>query len=343
MRRFVIGLVITGICGGLLLRLIDWNTTADALRDANVKYIALAVTCLILSVAAKTVRWRLLLPSAAPVTMPRLYRILHISFLLNNVLPARLGDVARVAMTTRQPGLRFGHVLSSMFTERVTDSVTLIAGFVLVSPFLPVPADLVPWLHIAWLTVAGLVLLVVLIVLMRRPLGRVAGHVALTRRLLASPRVKEEALSFSDGWRQLFSLDHSFRIWGWSWMAWVGAFAINYMLMKALDIRAPITVAVLLTCTTNLAMLVPSSPGYIGVFHAAATLSLLPFHVGAGRALSFAILAHLVNVVPVSILGATFLMMGRESLPLNFRSWRSGRMTPVVEDVSGASGPTGPA
>ena len=221
MRRFVIGLVITGICGGLLLRLIDWNTTADALRDANVKYIALAVTCLILSVAAKTVRWRLLLPSAAPVTMPRLYRILHISFLLNNVLPARLGDVARVAMTTRQPGMRFGHVLSSMFTERVTDSVTLIAGFVLVSPFLPLPADLVPWLHIAWLTVAGLVLLVVLIVLMRRPLARLAGHVALTRRLLASPRVKEEALSFSDGWRQLFSLDHSFRIWGWSWMAWV--------------------------------------------------------------------------------------------------------------------------
>ncbi|MGH2632199.1 MAG: lysylphosphatidylglycerol synthase transmembrane domain-containing protein, partial [Tepidiformaceae bacterium] len=158
------------------------------------------------------------------------------------------------------------------------------------------------------------------------------------RRLLASPRVKEEAKSFSDGWRQLFSLDHSVRIWGWSWMAWVGAFAINYMLMKALDIRAPITVAVLLTCTTNLAMLVPSSPGYIGVFHAAATLSLLPFHVGAGRALSFAILAHLVNVVPVSILGATFLLMGRESLPLNFRSWRTSAAAPEELPPAAPSG-----
>jgi len=338
MRRFIIGLVITGICGGLLLRLIDWNTTADALRDANAKYIALAVTCLILSIGAKTVRWRLLLPSAAPVTMPRLYRILHISFLLNNVLPARLGDVARVAMTTRQPGMRFGHVLSSMFTERVTDSVTLIAGFVLVSPFLPLPDDLVPWLHWAWFSVAALVLLVILAVLLRRPLAQAGGHVSIARRLLASPRVKEEARSFGDGWHQLFSIEHSFRIWGWSWMAWVGAFAINYMLMKALDIQAPITVAVLLTCTTNLAMLVPSSPGYIGVFHAAATLSLLPFHVAAGRALSFAILAHLVNVVPVSLLGATFLMMGRESLPLSLRSWRSGATPSAAEDI-----PTGPA
>jgi hypothetical protein len=103
-------------------------------------------------------------------------------------------------------------------------------------------------------------------------------------------------------------------------MAWVGAFAINYMLMQALDIDAPVTVAVLLTCTTNLAMLLPSSPGYLGVFHAAATLSLLPFDVGPSRALSFAILAHLVNVVPVSLLGAAFLLWGRESL--SFRSAR---------------------
>ena len=96
-------------------------------------------------------------------------------------------------------------------------------------------------------------------------------------------------------------------------MAWLGAFAINYMLMKALDIDAPITVAVLLTCTTNLAMLLPSSPGYVGVFHAAATLSLLPFNVGASRAFSFAILAHLVNVVPVSILGGGVPALGRET------------------------------
>ncbi|MCZ2109001.1 MAG: flippase-like domain-containing protein, partial [Dehalococcoidia bacterium] len=150
MVRFSIGILITLICGALLFRLIDWTTTEQALETANLKYIAFAVTCLILSLIAKTVRWRLLLPKNSDVTTPRLYRILHISFLLNNVLPARLGDVARVAMTTRQPGVRFGHVLSSMLTERVTDSVTLIAGFVLVSPFLPIPEHYRVWLHWAW-------------------------------------------------------------------------------------------------------------------------------------------------------------------------------------------------
>jgi glycosyltransferase 2 family protein len=322
MLRFAGGMVLTALCGALLLRLIDWSATGAVLEAANLKYIAFAVTCLVLSLAAKTIRWRLLLPSGSNVSTSRLYRILHISFLLNNVLPARLGDVARVAMTSRQPGVRFGHVLSSMLTERLTDSVTLIAGFVLVSPFLPLPDQYRVWLHWAWFTVAGLCALVVLATVMRHPLGRLATRLGLGRFVPWGDRMREEAGSFREGFRQLFSRQHVVRIWGWSWMAWVGAFAINYMLMQALDIDAPVTVAVLLTCTTNLAMLVPSSPGYLGVFHAAATLSLLPFDVGPSRALSFAILAHLVNVVPVSLLGAAFLLLGHEKVGVNVRNWR---------------------
>ncbi len=331
MRRFIIGLIITCVCAGLLFRLIDRSATADALRGADPRFVLLAVTCLMVSIAAKTIRWRLLLPSQSEVSTPRLYRILHISFLLNNVLPARLGDVARVALASRQPGLRSGHVVSSLLTERVTDSVTLVAGFILVSPFLPIPDTYLPWLHAAWFTLAGMLAAAVVIVVSHRKLARLARHLSLGRFVPGNDRVKEEAVSFREGWRQLFSRQHVFRIWAWSWTAWGGAFAINYLLMRALDIDAPVTVAVLLTCTTNLAMLVPSSPGYIGVFHAAATLSLAPFDIGASRALSFAILAHLVNVVPVSLLGASFLLLGRESLSLNMGMFRKKRELVLTE------------
>lgn len=323
MLRFAAGLLVTAICAGLLIRLVDWPTTESVLESANPKYIAFAISCLVLSLGAKTIRWRLLLPSASDVSTSRLYRILHISLLLNNVLPARLGDVARVAMTSRQPGIRFGHVLSSMLTERLTDSVTLIAGFVLVSPFLPIPDEYRVWLHWAWFGVAGVCGVAVAAAVLHRPLGRAARKVGLGRLLPRSERLRAEASSFREGFRQLFSRQHVLRIWGWSWIAWVGAFAINYMLMQALDIDAPVTVAVLLTCTTNLAMLVPSSPGYLGVFHAAATLSLLPFDVGPSRALSFAILAHLVNVAPVSLMGAAFLLLGHESIGVSVRNWRN--------------------
>jgi uncharacterized protein (TIRG00374 family) len=324
MRRLAIGLVCTIASVALLVVFIDWQDALRALRSADPWFTAAAVVALLLSVSLKALRWAFLLPADADVSKVRLYRILYISFMLNNVLPARLGDVARLAMTAQQPKLRVGHVISSLLTERVTDIVTLLASFLAVSPFLPLPARYRGWVGVAWWAFAALAAMTLLIAIIRRPVSRLARRVRWPGGL-SNPRFQDEARSFGEGWSQLYSRRRLLPIWGLSGAAWVGAFAINYLLMRALDIHAPLTVAVLLTCVTNMAMLIPSSPGYIGVFHGAATLALLPFNVGASRALSFAILAHLVNVVPVTVLGALFLLAGRETLAFDWKSWRRDR------------------
>ncbi len=97
-------------------------------------------------------------------------------------------------------------------------------------------------------------------------------------------------------------------IWVWSGVAWTGAFALNYALFHALGIEASPIVAIVVGCSTNLAMLVPSSPAQIGVYHAAATLTLVAFGVDETAAVSFSVLSHLVNVVPVSLVGASLLV-----------------------------------
>ena len=55
----------------------------------------------------------------------------------------------------------------------------------------------------------------------------------------------------------------------------------------------------------------------------AARLTRLPRAHRPSAALSFAILAHLVNVLPVSILGALFLLLGRESISFDLRRARA--------------------
>jgi hypothetical protein len=245
--------------------------------------------------------------------------------MLNNVFPLRLGDVARVTMVSKGSDLRLGHAVSSLFTERVADTVVLVLCVIAVSPFLkPSPehrADLVNITLIAAGVVVGLAVLAGVLFLLRRQLRALGSFLAVPRRAL--DWVGEEAASFRQGLAQLVSRQRAKAIWGWSAVAWVGAFAINVLLMEALDIDAPLATAVLITCTTNIAMMIPSSPGYVGVFHAVATATLLPFGVGAEEALSFAILAHAVNVIPPSFIGAVFAISGgSEALGSVRPTWR---------------------
>lgn len=316
MVRIAIGLALALISGFLLIRVVDLKTTADALGAADPLFISLAVFCLVLSVLAKAIRWRTLLAAHTPVSTFRLFRILNVSYLLNNILPMRLGDVARVAATARQPTVRVGHVLSSMVTERVLDALVLVFVFVLISPLLPRSSTNEQWLFIAWMAIGTTAVIVAVSYLLFARFRTRLLNLRIWDPIRLRATLAEEVTSFGEGLARLLSRKDAYRVWGWSLVAWVLAFALNYMVLRSLDIHAPWTVAVLLTCTTNLVMLLPSSPGYIGVYHAAATLTLLPFGVGAGTALSFAILAHLANVIPVSLLGAVFLLAEPRSISL---------------------------
>lgn len=292
-----IGIAISAVSVWLLLQAVDGRASLDILRGADRSLVGLAVTCLFASLAAKIARWRALLPPRG-TSFPRLFGIVHISMFLNNVLPLRVGDAVRAGMTVRSQGVRLTHVVSSMVAERVLDAATLIVCFLVVTPFLPyspLRLDLTRFVAPA-AAAGGLVLLA----------G--AGLFVLRRRGAGLWRRMAPVLSaVGDSWRRVLSTE-GWTIWGWSALAWVTAFAINFVLFRALHMEVSPAVAIVLGCSTNLAMLVPSSPAQIGVYHAAATLTLVAFGVDRSVAVSFSVLSHLVNVVPVSLVGAAFLV-----------------------------------
>jgi uncharacterized membrane protein YbhN (UPF0104 family) len=297
--RIALGLAISAVSGWLLLRQVDVQSTLDALRRADPLLVALAVGCLLLSLAAKTARWQVLLPRSPDLSFTQLFGILQISMLINNVLPLRAGDITRGAMTMRRSGVHAAHVVSSMVSERAVDAAVLFASFLVVSPFIAQGTSngqvRVAAIGLAVLLAAGLIVTVVL---------RRMGH-----RSEEPPRGwRMTVAAFAESWHQLASPSKGWPVWAWSAAAWVSAFAINGLLFRALSMGISPLMAVVVTCTTNLAMLVPSSPGYVGVYHAAVTLTLLAYGVDGSLAASFAVLSHLVNILPVSLIGAGFLL-----------------------------------
>jgi len=296
--RVTVGLALSLLSVWLLLLAVDEQASLRILRRADPLLVGIAVTCLFLSLSAKIARWGALLPRRPAVSYPNLFRIVQVSMFLNNVLPFRVGDGVRCAITVRRHGIRISHVISSMVAERVVDAATLAMCFLAVMPF--ISGTGFRW-DIAALALPGAALAVII---------SLAATLLLTGRRFAPgawARWSPQLASFAESWRRMASFE-GWTIWVWSAAAWVGAFALNYVLFHSLGIHVSPVVAIVVGCTTNLAMLVPSSPAQIGVYHAAATLTLVAFGVDRSAAVSFSVLSHLVNVVPVSLVGAAFLM-----------------------------------
>lgn len=83
--------------------------------------IALCGALSIAAVALRTLRWSLMLP-ASPGTHKRgLFATVSISFMLNNILPARAGEAARVALLWKRNAYPLTVALGSLLLERLLD------------------------------------------------------------------------------------------------------------------------------------------------------------------------------------------------------------------------------
>jgi uncharacterized membrane protein YbhN (UPF0104 family) len=112
---------------------------ASHLRAANPLLIVAAYVVFGLTFPVRTLRWRLMLTNAAhreqvaPNYRSRdLFQILYISWFVNAVVPAKLGDIYRAYMARANYGTSLTRTLGTVFSERVLDVGTLTA-MVLVS------------------------------------------------------------------------------------------------------------------------------------------------------------------------------------------------------------------
>lgn len=259
---------------------------------------------LVLSLGAKSLRWRSLLPRSAELSVADAYRIFHVAILLNNLLPFRLGDGARIVSGRIRPAATMQQAVVALVAERVMDGLLLLAvALVAIPMFAASPRTPNPFA----LPGGGWTLAVVAAALAagafagwwwhRRSHGFGGGA---ARRWHAV--VEDVRLVLSMGWTQVSHLA------GWSVFVWAGTFTLHYLLLGAIGIDGSLLLAVVITLATNFSMLLPAAPANVGIFHAAAVAPLLAAGVGADLAVAYSLLAHAVNTVPPGLIGAASLL-----------------------------------
>ena len=129
--RLAIGVAISAIFLGLTLARVDLPQAAAAIGAAAPAGLALALAIVLVDLALRALRWKVLLDHLAGDQAGPPFRLafgyLTIGFLANAVLPARLGDVARAYLAGATfPGGRLA-ILGSVVVERVADGLTMLA------------------------------------------------------------------------------------------------------------------------------------------------------------------------------------------------------------------------
>ena len=81
----------------------------------------------------------------------------------------------------------------------------------------------------------------------------------------------------------------------------------------------------------GLAMILPSSPAALGVFEGATVVVLAAYGVDKSEALSYALVLHALNVLPLLVVAAAILAVRRA------RGRTSASRTPAADLESGAS------
>jgi uncharacterized membrane protein YbhN (UPF0104 family) len=279
--RLVVGLIIGAGAIALTVRTVDLEEVTTTLRATNPTLTLAALGSLLLTTYAKTARWSALAglrQDASWLLLPGLV----IGQLVNTLIPARLGDLARAVVGSEATGLGKAFLLGTIVLEKLIDGVCVLLLAALVLPFLRLPewllaSGLDAALGVLALGVGIATLLLVgdrLLALVARPLARVPGRwgVRLTRAVADAIR----GLGGLRTWRQ--------RGWvgWWSFVAWTTMVATNVLVFQAVGLAVDVSAAVI------------AAP-------------LILSGVDPARAVSAAIVLHLLVVMTQVVLGVFFI------------------------------------
>ncbi len=300
--RLVLGLALSGAAMWLALRGIHLSEIADAIGNADWRWLPAMLAIKAATLVIKDLRWRCELGAMAPGPYRATFRAIGLGYFGNIVLPFKLGEILRVGLLRRyNPGVRVGEALATIAAERALDGAILaiMVGAVLNA------SDPPGWVLLGTIILLAVMLGVIGLAMLPsvhrffldrlpdRGLFGVARKViaALTRgtAVLRNPRAFATASLLTA-------------------VAWLAEAVVFYCAVRALGVSLGFTSTLVVTLLLSVGLLIPSAPGQIGTHQALCLLFLAPFGVDKLQALSISFVLQGVALTVLCSIGG-FVMI----------------------------------
>jgi glycosyltransferase 2 family protein len=310
-QRALPGLLVSLVSLGVVLYFVDLQELGQALLLADYRFIAAGVLLNITWLVVRGMVWKTLLPEQVPYKT--VFLTLSEGYLINNILPFRLGEVGRAFLLSRKTPLRFWQVFSSILIERALDMAFATALLLSTLGFV-VGGD---WARQAAVAVGFVVSigLIGLYLMARKQEGVFTVFNKLSSRWPVLNRVGGKALpAFLSGLGVLTDGKRFLQAIGWMLFNWMLGVLMYFIYLLAFFPDVRLLWAGFSLGAAALGIAAPSSPGAVGVLELTLVAALSLFNLNPSFAFAFAVTVHLMNYLIIGILGAYALSKDNETM-----------------------------
>jgi glycosyltransferase 2 family protein len=290
--RLLAGLLFSALFMALAARKVDWARVFQAVRQADGAWLLAGIVGMLATYVLFAGRWRMLARGIFPLRTGDAFKYIMIGYLANMVMPLRLGDVSRGALAARESGARTVTVLATMALERLLDIAAILLLAVLVSWKITIPEPIrLAAISFAWAVALAFFLLISLLLL---PESLKASLLAMGGRMpdRSATFLRSLVRQFKAGIGPLMDAPRLLRCLAMSLLAWLIFSAATLFFLYAFDFDLPWPAAVFVVVVVNLGSAIPSSPGFIGVYHYLVVLALSVWAIPKSEALGYALATH---------------------------------------------------
>lgn len=312
LRRWLPGALISLIALFVVLKLAKWQDLGNALARIRPIYILAAVTLTLAFLLVRAMAWRAIL--GGKPTFSQTFWVINEGYMLNNILPFRMGEIGRGVLLGQLTGLGTMRVLSSVVIERAFD-LAMAAGLLLAT--LPMALEMEWARSVAWITlVVVLVGLTVLFLVSRNTawvenkVEQIGSHWRFIERTIV-PQIHNliKGLEVLSNPRQ-FLLALALIM-----LSWLVAVSEYYVVMLAIEPNAAYWWGIFTDAVLALGIAIPSAPAALGTFEVSIVGALKVLGIDETRGLAYAVTLHFVQFTLTGILGLIGLL--RQGRPLS--------------------------
>ena len=286
----------------------------ESFQNANYFYTAPIIFMVLLGLLLRSYRWGIIMESLVKYKQTTLFAITSIGFMAVIILPARLGEFARPYIVKQKSGIDMSSTIATVIVERIFDlfAITIFMFAVVLKISLP-PVILKTGIITLTMTMSVFIVLIFLSVRKKISMNKIDSI------LSKNPNRFKMALnklsnSFLDGLQILPDIKKCLYVSALSILLWTTLGLSAYILFFSFGFNLSVINAFAILIITAFGIMIPAGPGFVGTWHFACVLGLTYFGISKSEALSYAIVLHFLQMMPVIVLGVLFLPFQKISL-----------------------------